>query len=230
MIPKVKDIKGFSISYFSDEEIKILEKEIFSNCIYDVDLHNDKPFIIDVGCYIGLSIAYFKVNYPSCFVIGFEPNPNVFPLLEENIDCNCISNVELHNVAVGKRDCVRDLYIDSSGIGAFSTSSFIKNAWNGTQMTVPIQVKVERLSKYITRDIDLLKLDIEGGELDVLEELVGASKMHFIKHVVMEYHPVHKGGLDKVKSILYGNGMSVEVRDGLEGKDDELVTVVGCCD
>ena len=44
------------------------------------------------------------------------------------------------------------------------------------------------LSDYIDRDVDLLKIDIEGAENLVMDDLVATGKMTFIKEMIMEYH------------------------------------------
>ncbi len=220
MIPKTTKVKNYDITYFCEEELKILKKEIFSNEIYKIYLKKNNPLIFDIGSHIGLSILYFKILYPNSRIIAFEPNPNVFPLLEENISLNNVPNVELYNFALGKKECNRDLYIDSTGIGAFSTSSFTKNAWNGKQKTIPIQVQVKQLSKYIQKEVDLLKIDIEGAELEVLEELKCNDKLKFIKNIIIEYHPMKKNNLNKIISIL---GNKVELKTMEEG----LIIILG---
>ena len=45
------------------------------------------------------------------------------------------------------------------------------------------------LSNYIDEPIDLLKMDIEGAEFAVIEELDKHNKLKFIKNIVMEFHP-----------------------------------------
>ena len=44
------------------------------------------------------------------------------------------------------------------------------------------------LSSFITQEIDFMKMDIEGGEFDVIEELINAGKFNYIKQMVIEYH------------------------------------------
>mgnify|MGYP001170200782 CR=1 FL=1 len=224
MEPKTTQIGLFEITYFCKEELNILKQEIFKDQIYKIDLLSKKPHILDVGSHIGLSIIYFKSLYPNSTIIGFEPNPNVFPLLEENIFLNNIEDVELYNIALGREEKVRELYIDSSGYGAFSTSSFYKNAWNGKQQTIPIQVSVKKLSHYIKGEIDLLKLDSEGAELEILEELEDSKKIDNVKNIILEFHPTSRNKYQKIQTLLKQNNFQIEERN----KDEEgLILVVG---
>ena len=227
MFPKYTKIENFEIAYFNKKELKLLEKEIFFNEIYEIELDNNTPEIIDAGAYLGLASIYFKKQYPNAKILAFEPNPNILPLLQENIAINNLKGIRIENYALGKKDSLRDFYIDSSGNNSFSTSGFIKNTWNGKQKTIPIEVRVTKLSEYINKDIDLLKMDIEGAEREVLEELRDSGKLNFIKNIIFEFHPSKKNTLDYLKSILIENEMKVSIREGLEGKDDPLVLVVG---
>ena len=70
-------------------------------------------------------------------------------------------------------------------------------------------------------------MDIEGAEREVLEELKNSGKLNFIKNIIFEFHPSKKNTLDYLKNILIENEMRVSVREGLEGKDDPLILVVG---
>ncbi len=45
-----------------------------------------------------------------------------------------------------------------------------------------------KLSEYINGEIDILKLDIEGSEGEVLEELASSGKLPLIKNIFIEYH------------------------------------------
>ena len=227
MFPKYKKILNFEVAHFNEKELKLLQKEIFSNEIYKIKLDKNIPKIIDAGAYIGLSTLYFKTIYPKAKILSFEPNPNIFPLLEENIEINDLKGVTLKKLALGNKKAIRNLYIDSSNNYSFSTSSFIKDAWNGEQHTSPIEVKVEKLSDYISENVDLLKMDIEGAEKEVLEELRDSNKLHLIRNIIFEFHPSKINQLNHLKNILSSNNMDITIKEGLEGKKDPLILVIG---
>jgi len=227
MFPTYTKINNYELVCFNKKELKYIYKEIFLGEVYNIKLNKKNPKIIDAGAYLGLSLLYFKKHYPQANILAFEPNPNIFPLLEENIEMNNLQNVIVENVALGRKNTTRDFYIDSSDIHSFSTSSFIKNAWNGAQMTIPIQVKVRKLSEYINEEIDLLKMDIEGAEREVLEDLRDSGKLKYINNVIFEFHPTKKNTLNNLMNILKEGNMDVTIREGMDGKDDPLVLVVG---
>lgn len=204
------------MGYTNKEEFYILKDEIFNKEVYNVDLTpkagDYTPVIFDLGAHIGLSILYFKIKYPNSKIVAFEPNSNLFPILQENVECNNLANVELHNIALGSKDEVRTFYIDNSGNDAFSTGSFRKDAWDETQKTTEINVKCEKLSKYIVEDVDILKMDIEGAETEVLKELIEADKLKEIKNILIEYHPVDNGNSKNIVKLLNENGFETTTK------------------
>ncbi|HRY22614.1 MAG TPA: FkbM family methyltransferase [Candidatus Dojkabacteria bacterium] len=232
----IEKIGKYSVSYFNKIEFRNLKKEIFKEETYHLDLdidRTDEPNIIDVGAHIGLSILYFKSCYPNAHITAFEPNPNIFPLLEENIEYNNIKNVQLHNIAIGKDTRERDLYIESSGFAAFSTASFRKDAWNGKQKSRPIIVQTEPLSKYIKKKVDLLKVDTEGAEYEILKELDESGSFSAIENLLVEYHPSPRSKLQNLEKILKKNGYDVSYRqdgkDLVEAKEGLILIVAKKC-
>lgn len=224
MEPKVAKFEKYLLTYFNKVELNILLDEIFKKKIYDIDLETTTPIIFDVGAHIGLATIFFNQKYPLARITAFEPNPNTFPLLEENTYFNNIHNVTLRNVALGKISSKRTLFIDSSNAGGFSTASFLKNAWDGTQESIGIEVVTEPLSKYISSPIDLVKIDVEGTEQEIIEELEESGKIVNIRNIIIEFHPTEKQDIEKIKSILQKNGFTIEIR---EDKKDPLVYILG---
>jgi len=232
MDSNIAKIGKYSVSYFNKIEFRNLKNEIFKEEIYTTDLKSndsEELNIIDVGAYIGLSILYFKSHYPNAHIIAFEPNPNIFPLLEENVEYNNIKNVKLHNVAIGKRSEKRRLYIETSGFAAFSTASFRKDAWNGKQRSRPIIVQTEPLSKYINKKVDILKIDTEGTEHEIIKELDVSGSFSKVENLLVEYHPSKNSKLQNLEKILRKNGYDISYRqDGreLEEPKGELILIV----
>lgn len=230
MTPQITRIKEYSVTYLCKKELVILEKEIFRDEIYNLDLKTDNPVIYDLGSHIGMSILYFKMKFPKSKIVAFEPNPNTFFILEENVENNKLENVYLNNFALGNKDLERELYIDCSDLNAFSTSSFTKDAWNGKQKTIPIIVESKKLSNYINEDIDLLKIDTEGEELNILKDLEESKKLELVKNIILEYHPKKVSQLKKILSILNKNNFSLSyVREGIPIQEpiEELILVKG---
>ena len=57
-------------------------------------------------------------------------------------------------------------------------------------------------SKFIDETVDFLKLDIEGAELEVLEELAAFGKLNYVRQMVIEFHHHIKCGDDRMSHLL----------------------------
>lgn len=217
----------YVVKYFNQEEYHYLKREIFSNNCYYFECDTPNPVIIDVGAYIGLSILYFKKEFPNSKVIAFEPNPYVYEILEENMFNNDIENIDLHNSAIWIEDCNRDMFVDNTGYERFSVASFLPKAWNNTVDSSAISVECEKLDKYLNQDIDLLKLDIEGSEQKVL---FGIKRyLGNIKNIIVEFHPTKNQDIEKILSLLksyYNVSIDHEGSDvSKKYPKDKLVTI-----
>jgi FkbM family methyltransferase len=161
-------------------------KEVFLGGEYHFTATSCRPLIVDAGANIGLASLSFHVLYPGCRVLAFEPDANAFVALRENVRVNRLS-VECVNAAVGSSEGVAVFYTDPENEGGVSASVFA-----GGPLSRATEVQVCRISQYVNGSVDLLKLDVEGAETAVLEELSQSGKLHEIKQAIIEFHP-HKG-------------------------------------
>jgi hypothetical protein len=75
-----------------------------------------------------------------------------------------------------------------------------------------LALNCDLLSKYVDRPVDFLKLDIEGAEGLVFQDLVCADKLKFIKEIVIEFHPyLCKMTLGKLLATLDLYGFSYKL-------------------
>jgi FkbM family methyltransferase len=172
-------VLNYKVQGYSYSVLRFLFDEIFIKQEYYFPADTPRPFVIDCGSHIGMSILYFKALYPEAQVMGFEPAPDTFRLLSENIQQNGLKNVTLLNKAVGKEEGTMKFYGDDSLI-----ASLLNSRGGGTAT----DVEVVKLSRYIDRPVDFLKLDVEGAEEPVLEDLVATTKIRMIKRIAIEYH------------------------------------------
>ena len=102
--------------------------EIFVEGIYKQQLQ-PRPFIIDCGANIGLSVIYMKSLYPQATIIAFEPDEKNFELLKTNMRNFEFEQVEIRQEAVWIENTT--LQFASEG----SMSSRIQDDLNGN--TIP---------------------------------------------------------------------------------------------
>ena len=174
---KVRSHKLFGREFFFISPTELMHgfKEIFIEEVYKQNLSPD-PFIIDCGANIGLSIIYLKQRFPDAEIIAFEPDEENFRLLKKNIESFGYKNIEVRKEAVW----VENTIIHFTGEG--SMSSRIETG----SLARTVEVKAIRLSEFLNKPVDFLKIDIEGAEFRVLMDSV--DKLHFVKNLFLEYH------------------------------------------
>ena len=178
---------SFKLSFVDYGSMFVMFNEIFGHEVYNFIADTEEPFIIDCGSNIGLALLYFKTRYPKAHIIGFEPGPETFPILEKNVTQNHLTNVRIENKAVSKENGFIPFFIskESPAIGGWSVEGAREH---GAYQEHSHQVEATPLSLYITQLVDLLKIDIEGAEDDVIEELTASGKLSMVKRIILEYH------------------------------------------
>jgi FkbM family methyltransferase len=205
---KQDTIEGFKINYNQQSDALGLYNEIFCNKIYDFKSDEVGPRIIDGGANIGMATLRFKKLYPLAKITAFEPQPDVYKLLCKNIEDNDLRFVVPVNKALGRGDESIDFYVSTDGITDCCAS--IDPVSGGHKK---ITVESCKLSSFISDIVDLVKLDIEGSELDVLLDLEETGKLQWIKNLIIEYHPIrHNEPLIPLLNILERNGFAFDIR------------------
>ncbi|MCZ6684279.1 MAG: FkbM family methyltransferase, partial [Planctomycetota bacterium] len=130
----------------------------------------DRPVFLDVGANNGHHSLFMSAH--AATVHAFEPNPGARRVLAERIDLNRLSNVVIHDCALGAADEHRRLYVSDQP--EFPGASLIPGV-NRTATDKFIDVRVCNGDCYlgendITR-FDLIKIDVEGFESAVLDGL-----------------------------------------------------------
>lgn len=208
------DIAGYTVKYCTRETLIYLFRGIFMNQEYRFTSSRQNPFIIDCGSNIGMSVLYFKLMYPMSSVLAFEPDEDAFACLEANISVNGLDSVEINKKALSKSAGEIDFFYYPDNPGALSMSL-------SSRRTPGISRKAEavRLSGFLCREVDFLKMDIEGAETEVIEELYAAKKLRLIEQMAIEYHHQIPGAaprLSKMLVLLESAGFGYQVGAALE--------------
>jgi len=120
--------------------------------------------VIDVGANIGNHSIFFA-RYCSAKVISFECNPIAVELLHKNIKANqCEEAIEVIERAASTSDSVLLIPAPMHNLGMAATA-----VSDNTQSAS--RAKAQKLDELLTEleRCDLIKIDVEGAELDVLE-------------------------------------------------------------
>jgi FkbM family methyltransferase len=181
---------GFNIDYMSSQSLRSLISEVFINNDYFVNCKKSNPYIIDLGGNIGITTLYYKTLYPQSEILVFEPSSTLFKKLSNNIQKNSLKNITAVNKAVFSQE----------GALYFTDNSNLNGQVSTKKTNTPIQTTI--LSKHINKDVDILKMDIEGAELHVLNDLHITKKIKHIKNIVLEYHHNDFDSNEKLYELL----------------------------
>ena len=172
-------IDGTHIVYFKNPKSFLQStKEIFSQNTYKFSSSSQSPFIIDCGAYIGTSILYFKKLFPSCKVIGFEPDTDNYKILDKNINTWHFKDVQVLNEAIWISNGFVDFQSNGDMTGHVSGNKKTEKTIN--------RIKSTRLLDLLDQKIDFLKIDIEGAEYDVLVDC--KDNLVNVENLFIEYH------------------------------------------
>ena len=162
------------------------EKSIFKKL---KSLKQDGYCLFDVGANKGdftkLILDFFNNDHIE--VHCFEPSKATFELLSNNIKSD---KVILNNKGLGKEAGIFPFYTDFPGSGTASLTKRKMDCY-GVDFNYSEDVLIDTLDDYCLsnniNDIDLLKLDVEGHELDVLEGSKEMLKRKKIKIISFEF-------------------------------------------
>ena len=134
--------------------------------------------IYDIGGAAGIFTLFFARSVgKNGKIITFEPNPKSCNMILEHLELNNFNNVEIHQLALGKKREDGTLAIRQSNPGTASLQEDIRVSILQEKGAETIQVEIDSLDNQITTNNlqkpDFVKIDVEGLEMDVL---VGMSK------------------------------------------------------
>jgi FkbM family methyltransferase len=172
-------------------------EEKFIDLEYWLASSTPRPFIIDCGANVGTAVLFFKTLYPDAEIMAFEPDPNAFEALQANVRDNHLSSVATHHCAVGGSDGRASLFVGPAPPGVGQASLYAPGVPVATT-----EVEVVRVSRFIDRPVDLLKIDVEGAEMDVLRELAEAGKLGLVREMVIEYHHHMRPEEDRISELF----------------------------
>jgi FkbM family methyltransferase len=174
----------------------------------------DRPVVVDVGGFIG-DFAIFAVKYLNASrVVVAEPSPANWALLVKNTAANHYTDriTALHMAVTDGRPVMMD--VDAPEAGQARVSAY----WSPQAKLV--EVPGISLAKLVIdqglSDIDLLKIDCEGGEYLILET-APKELLHRVHNIVFEFHEIQgfSGKLAAVKLRLRNEGFTIRTRGSM---------------
>ncbi len=148
--------------------------------------------IVDVGAHVGLAATRFRELFPEAMLHCFEPYPESFESLRAA--AGGLHPIELHGMALASRSGQAKFTVNrnSATNSLLASDDRAEVYWRtdtpqttGT-MTVPVSTLDAFAREREIEHVDILKMDVQGGEYEVLEGARGLLEAGAIGLVYME--------------------------------------------
>ena len=191
---------------------KSRKKNAFSEFNRALSNLNKGSYVIDCGANIG---EFTKLFLDKGFIVdAFEPDPIAINELKKK--CKNNKNLNLFQSAVGLKDNTQKLFryrkFDENDPYSTQGSSLLDYR-SGTNKPF-VEIKVIDFINHINKqkkEISLLKMDIEGSEIEILNKIIDLNMHDKIKYIFVETHErfSHKLGLETAKLKLRINNLNI---------------------
>ena len=151
------------------------------NILTDIPIDHDSV-VLDVGAYKG---EWAEPIWDRCHptIHCFEPAPRPYAQLSAKFAGN--ERVHVHPYGLGGRDSTGSLALAGAG------ASFYDADPTFDRIEVPIRDVVGVLEELGLDEIDLIKINIEGGEYDLVDRLASSGRLAQMRYVLIQFHEWH---------------------------------------
>jgi FkbM family methyltransferase len=209
-LPPLVFRNGLILHHGDADDPIFLFREIFVGACYaGDDFYRPTPAdtVLDLGANIGAFALYLQSRARGMTVHCFEPASRTFALLARNVaENNLGATVTPHHVAVSDAPGAVRL---KRGRSPINTSMFANDDVDSfDEESVPCVDLSGAIARAGSDRIDLLKVDVEGAEIEVVSG-GDPSDWAKVRRVVLEYHDTFRpGSRDHVASALRDRGFS----------------------
>jgi FkbM family methyltransferase len=171
---------------FEEDEVRLIKGALKPGMVF-----------LDIGANMGYYtlLAAQRVG-PGGQVHSFEPSPRMFSELKFNVELNRFSNVQLNHVALGDKPGMARLSRYERGQEVYGSLS--QRCFPGARAIGYDDVVVETLDNYMEnkniKQVDFMKMDVEGAELMVLRGAERFLKQFKPQKIVFEFVEVNAAG------------------------------------
>jgi FkbM family methyltransferase len=218
--PKRIDVLGHSMLVDSVDSLRLSVNGIYEPLETRFVQENVRQgmTVVDVGAHVGYyTLLFARLVGNQGKVFAFEPDPENFAILQQNVALNGYSNVITVQKAVSDRSGTLSLYLSSQYKGDH-------RIYDSHDHRTSIEVGAVTLDEFFTDEparIDLIKMDIQGAEGLALRGMTRILDQHERLTLVSEFWP---GGLQRsgvlageYLDVLIGHGFSFQEVNEREG-------------
>jgi FkbM family methyltransferase len=136
-------------------------------CATLIEIACNSSVFVDVGANIGFYSVLSSIANPGIEVHSFEPNPKLWRRFRKNLELNgSPNNVKLHETGLGSEGGTVKLFVPPT-TGSGGGSLINQHVEEGAPAI--LDVRLEALDALTLGEIELMKIDVEGAELSVIQ-------------------------------------------------------------
>jgi FkbM family methyltransferase len=161
--------------------------EIFVNDDYPFKGDANKEFnVLDIGANVGYFSLYISQKYPKANIFSFEPFPNTFKRLSENVNMNSAAKIKPFQFAVSDFHGTADFYsFDWAGCNTLIDGNFDEGLHQKTTVNC---ISFEEIFEHTgANEFAFGKIDCEGSEYPIFLNSKDES-IRRVKNYIMEVH------------------------------------------
>ena len=169
-------LRPLSMDWRQDDELLELVEQMEASTLLFLQTDLKPDVIFDLGASCGISTHILSAQHPAAETVAYEPRPKAFARLQSRIQ-NLPGSHEVHLAAVGTSSGV--ISLKDQGVGTGATHQ------NEGSFTAPLVTLNEAIISDSAKKV-LLKIDVEGGEKDLLPWVV--SRLPGPSVILLETH------------------------------------------
>lgn len=184
--------------YFPTEQDKVIKQWRADNGdqrLIPVHDLNEDAFVMNVGGFHGDFAAEIYARY-SCRINIFEPVPHFVHLMKERFAKN--PRIEIFDIGLGGHTSTETISVNQ-----FSSSIYRKVSKDSVEIKI-VNI-VDWLAANDIEKIDLIKINIEGGEYELLDKFLESSYINCTNEIMIQFHnffPDAKARMEKIQKKL----------------------------
>ncbi|HEY3249785.1 MAG TPA: FkbM family methyltransferase [Ignavibacteria bacterium] len=188
--------------------------EIFIDEDYDfIGEKSEEINIMDIGANVGYFSMYISKRFPKSNIYSFEPFPNTFKRLTENIERNNITNIKPYQLAISDSNGTADFYaFEWAGCNTLINRGFSEGLYERIKVECRAFDDIFELTG--VKNFKFAKIDCEGSEYQIFLNSSDSS-IRSVKNYILEVHDGNEFTKEDLEKKFNSLGYKVDFAKGL---------------
>jgi FkbM family methyltransferase len=191
----LKILKRVKNYFFPDKQLKRVKPWFIANGDKTLRLNydlNEQAVVVDLGGYEGQWASDICAMY-KCKLFVFEP----YKPFAEKIMARFARNddIKVFAYGLGNADQILPLGISNDASSLFKVG----------KETPTAEIEIKDIAAFLKQEniqkIDLLKINIEGGEYDLLDHLIASGNIQMVSNIQVQFHDFVPDAALRMKAI-----------------------------